>query len=152
MQLFLEDENLILYVMVRCHFRTIFFSCNMYFQGTWNPYPLPIVLKNSMRNIRGAIKKFAFWASHWQDRNIGDQGKGIIWGPTSFWKCLSGYKAQKPLRKLSHSDWSKRITWWSTMSASLGNDTPFFFYNLPQGFLNYFSIKKWIYKIPLSYW
>lgn len=104
MQLFLEDENLILYVMVRCHFRTIFLSCNMYFEGTWNPYPLPMVLKNSMRNIRGAIKKSAFWASHWRDRNIGNQGKGIIWGPTSFWKCLSGSKVQKPLQKLSHSD------------------------------------------------
>lgn len=57
MQLFLGGENPILYVTVRCNFRTVFSSCSMHFQGTWNPFPLPIVLKRSMRNIRVAIKK-----------------------------------------------------------------------------------------------
>lgn len=52
----------------------------------------------------------------------------MIGDPTSFWKCLPGSKAQKHLQKLSHSDWSKRIMSWPTMSACLGNDTPFIFY------------------------
>lgn len=134
MQLFLEGKNLILFVMVRCCFNARFFNCSMYFQGTWNPSALPILLNISMRNIGGAIQKSTFRASCWPKGNIVGQDKGRIWDPTSFWKWLSGSKAQKPLQKLPHSDQSKRITWWPTKSACLGNGTLFNFYILPQGF------------------
>jgi len=60
MKLFLKGENLILFLMMRCHFRARFSNCNIYFQGIWNPSALPKVLNSSIRNIRRAIQKSAF--------------------------------------------------------------------------------------------